>query len=105
MAAAVSATTAPVTATTAAVKTATTAAVEATSMSKSATVIELRMMAEAVMFFPWVVDDEARVIAPDVSPTIRVWRIAILRVIRVAIGRYASAHGAGDQAKQNERRD
>ncbi len=104
MAAAVSATTAPVTATTAPV-TATTAAVKTASMSKSAAVIELRMMAEAVMFFPWVVDDEARVIAPDVSPTIRVWRIAILRVIRVAIGRYASAHGAGDQAKQNERRD
>lgn len=45
-----------------------TATREAALMSKPA-VIELRMMAEAVMLFPRMVDGKGRLIAPGVSPT------------------------------------
>ncbi len=41
------------------------------AMSKPAAVIELHMMAVAVMFFPRMVDDEAGIITPDIiAPTI-----------------------------------
>lgn len=80
------------------------AAVEAAVMSKIA-VIELHMMAVAVMFFPRMVDDEAGLIAPGISPTPCVWRIAIGRVIGITIDGSASAHRAGDQGQRNEHSD
>ena len=71
---------------------------------RSAAVIELRMMAVVVMFFPRMVDDKAGTIAPA-TPT-PVWRIAICGVaIAIIIHRSASAHGAGDRAEQNKRSD
>ena len=48
---------------------ATTTVSAATMEAAAATVIELRMMAEVVMSFPRMVDDEARIIAPAISPT------------------------------------
>jgi hypothetical protein len=81
---------------------ATTTTVEAAAglMSDAAAVIELRMMAVAVMFFPRMVDAEAG-IAP--APPTPVWRIAVFWVaIAATINRKASARGAGDYSKQNE---
>jgi len=46
----------------------TTAAMEAAVMSKPA-VIEIHMMAEFVMVLPWMVHNEARIVAPGISPT------------------------------------
>ena len=72
---------------------------------RSAAVIELRMMAVVVMFFPRMVDDKAGTIAPA-TPT-PVWRIAICGVaIAIAlIDGPAAARGAGDRAEQNKRSD
>jgi hypothetical protein len=69
----------------------------------TAAMIELRMMtAAAPMVFPRVVGIEVGMIAVA-PPTVRVWRVAIPGVTGVPIVWSASARGAGDYAKQNQR--